>query len=1167
MCVKKESIDFLNLSLGKSNLIEASAGTGKTNLISLLYLRFLFGINLDNNFLSLHINNILIVTFTELAVLEIKSRILNNIKNLRISCINNYLIDDKIKDIYIYIKDIPNIINILWRYEYNINNFSIFTIHSFINKILFSNFINSKINFYDKILENEDHIIYDSIVIFWKKYFYPLPVNINKIILNYWSDPIELLKSVKPILNFSYLNFNYYNKYKSINECYKKIIVFINFIKSKWLLNFKYIYRSFYLFKVSNFIYSNVNLDKWFNQINIWCSSITIDFNIPKYLVKFSFNYLSKYTNSFFFLDFFLFHDIDNLLLKINDLYKFIIIYCYKYIIKKTNFFKNKNYYLSFNDLINKFNNIIVNDNNFLFINFIRKNFPFVLIDEFQDTDFFQYNIFNKIYVKNISVFKTKIIFLGDPKQSIYTFRGANIFNYINIKKNVDFLYTFNINWRSSYGIIKSINYLFSKISNPFFFKEILYNFVNYNKKSKLLFLTKNNKFCPSINFFILKNINYINYKYNIAKYCAFKICKLLDYKKYNVNLHYYNNIKRNIVPSDIAVLVYSNLEVKILFDVFQKFNLPVDCDLDKNNIFNTIEAKEVMFILKCVLYPESILNIRNALSTYIFNFNLLTINYYIKNEFLLNKIIDEFYFYYNLWDKNGIFSMLNFIFINKLKYIKKKNFIKYKKYKNNFFNIIEILGNICFKYRDKNLILNWLTEKIYHYDINMDNQFYLRSNSLLNGIKISTIHKSKGLQYNIVWLPFLISIKNYNNFFFYHNRKNNRVNISFNKSEKKNFFFNEELYSEEMRLLYVSITRSVYQCNIFIYEFNNIYSRNFYSTSIGRLICNDKKINFYNINKEFDLFSCKYIKFNIIDLFNYNIKKIYFLYKKLKKKKVKKNKYINFLKKKIFNYSSFIKKLYIKDKFYINDLYKNIFNNKNIFIFNNKNIGNFFHVLLEKIDFNLELKNNFILKYMYKFNIKKKYFFFIKKILFNVLNVNLYPLNINLLSNKIFFFYKEFDFFLSIFNSFDFFYFNKVIKKYDYISKFCKDININKKFYGFLNGIIDFIFIYENKFYIVDYKSNFIGYNYNDYDKKNILKVMIDHRYDIQYQIYSLALHNHLSLNIKNYSYKKNFGGIYYIFLRGLFLDNYNMSYTGLFFIKPKLNLINKLNYFFKKK
>jgi exodeoxyribonuclease V beta subunit len=67
----------------------------------------------------------------------------------------------------------------------------------------------------------------------------------------------------------------------------------------------------------------------------------------------------------------------------------------------------------------------------------------------------------------------------------------------------------------------------------------------------------------------------------------------------------------------------------------------------------------------------------------------------------------------------------------------------------------------------------------------------------------------------------------------------------------------------------------------------------------------------------------------------------------------------------------------------------------------------------------------------------------------------------------------------------------------------------------------------------------------------------MLDHRYDAQYQIYSLALHRFLQSRIPNYSYEQHFGGAYYLFLRGM--DG--SGEYGVFSAKPCLALLEELD------
>ncbi len=1151
--------NFLNIYLGKSNLIESSAGTGKTNLISLLYLRFLLGINIDKNFMNLFINNILIVTFTDLAALEIRNRILNNIKNLRISCIKNYCIDSKIKDLYFYVKDKLNIIDLLIKYEYYIDNISIFTIHGFCKKIIYSNFIECGIDSNNIIIDNENNIIYEIIILFWRKYFYLLPTNIIEIILTYWNNPLNLFNFLLPILNISNYSFNKKVNYLSIKDCYNEIIFFINKFKKLWLLNYKKIYN-FFISK--NKIFNIYNINRWFLKIKIWCNEETINFNVPKCLNKFSLNSLFYISGKINLFKIYLFKYVDILFLKIKDLRNFIIILCLNYIKKKLFKIKKKKSYLSFNDLILKLNNILIKKKNYVLKNIIRNNFPVLLIDEFQDTDFLQYNIFRQIYLNNFSEFNTKIIFVGDPKQSIYTFRGANVFNYIKSRKNIDFFYTLNKNWRSSNKLVKSINYLFSRINNPFIFKEISYLNVNISKKNNFFLIKKDIKLISSINFYVLRNLNFNNFKFNLAKMCALQICEMLD-KKNNFFLVNNKKIKRLLLPSDIAILVHTNDEVNLIFNALQKFNLPINFILDKSNIFHTNEARELFYLLRSILNPESSMYMSSALSTSFFNFDLINIKNIINNKFFLYKFIDDFYIYKNIWDENGIISMIKYILKknnNNILYFEIKKKIWFK----NILHISEILEKKKMEIRDKQLLIYWFNDNIINVN-KIKKKYYIKSSYNKYGINISTIHKSKGLQYNIVWLPFMINFKINKFYFFYHNRNNYRVNIDLYKFNKNKFLVNEEISSEEMRLFYVAITRCVYQCNIFLYEINN-RNKKFCFTYLGRLLGYNKEYNFIDFKKNvIKNFKFKYIYFNFIDINNFLIKKKYFFYEINIKNNIDN---LIFLKGKkfILNFSKIISKKNTKNNFiYV----KNILIKKknNFFLPQGKNIGNFFHKILEKINFWDHLNNNVILNYMFKFNISKKWFFVIKKILFNFLNVNLIKININLTCKKLYFFNKEFDFFMSI-KKFNLNKFINIINKYDFISKLNKNINIDiDNFYGFLNGVIDFIFIYNNKYFIVDYKTNLLGNNYYNYNNNILYKFIYSNNYNIQYYFYSLALHNYLKLSVKKYDFNIHFGGIYYIFLRGLFLDCKNNSFTGIFYTKPSYLLINKLNKFLKNK
>jgi exodeoxyribonuclease V beta subunit len=94
--------------------------------------------------------------------------------------------------------------------------------------------------------------------------------------------------------------------------------------------------------------------------------------------------------------------------------------------------------------------------------------------------------------------------------------------------------------------------------------------------------------------------------------------------------------------------------------------------------------------------------------------------------------------------------------------------------------------------------------------------------------------------------------------------------------------------------------------------------------------------------------------------------------------------------------------------------------------------------------------------------------------------------------------------------------------------------LNLNE-IKGFMKGFIDLIFQHEGRYYILDWKTNFLGDQPTDYHARNLQEYMINHSFILQYMIYTVALHRMLQLKLENYDFKTHFGGIYYFFLRGI--------------------------------
>lgn len=134
------------------------------------------------------------------------------------------------------------------------------------------------------------------------------------------------------------------------------------------------------------------------------------------------------------------------------------------------------------------------------------------------------------------------------------------------------------------------------------------------------------------------------------------------------------------------------------------------------------------------------------------------------------------------------------------------------------------------------------------------------------------------------------------------------------------------------------------------------------------------------------------------------------------------------------------------------------------------------------------------------------------------------------------------------------------LIKQYDPLSRQCPALDF-QQVRGMLKGFIDLVFCWQGKYYLLDYKSNWLGEDSSAYTNEAMAQAMAEHRYDLQYQLYTLALHRYLRHRLGNYDYQRDFGGVIYLFLRGI--DSQHPG-NGIFSCRPEWALIEKMDCLF---
>jgi exodeoxyribonuclease V beta subunit len=118
----------------------------------------------------------------------------------------------------------------------------------------------------------------------------------------------------------------------------------------------------------------------------------------------------------------------------------------------------------------------------------------------------------------------------------------------------------------------------------------------------------------------------------------------------------------------------------------------------------------------------------------------------------------------------------------------------------------------------------------------------------------------------------------------------------------------------------------------------------------------------------------------------------------------------------------------------------------------------------------------------------------------------------------------------------------------------------------GYLRGFIDLVFEHDGRFYVLDWKSNHLGYSAADYGPDALSAAMVEHSYHLQYLLYTLAVDRYLRYRLSHYRYETHFGGVLYAFVRGIRPDWANPDGTpaGVFHHRPSEATLRALNALF---
>nr|WP_154324583.1 exodeoxyribonuclease V subunit beta [Pantoea sp. 201603H] len=1166
-----QRLDPLTLPLIGERLIEASAGTGKTFTIGLLYLRLLLGLGGDAAYpRPLSVEEILVVTFTEAATAELRGRIRENIHQLRIACVRGGSDNPMLMALLSEISDIRQASVMLLAAERQMDEAAIFTIHGFCQRMLNLNAFESGMLFEQQLIEDEHALRKQATADFWRRHCYPLPCSIAQVIAAEWSGPEQLLNTLSPWLQGETPTLKYPPASdETLSERHEKLIARINVLKSHWRVAADDLHALISDSGVDKRSYSSKNLPNWLEKIRQWVEEETLDYSVPKDLERFAQSTLRDKTKKGEVPQHPLFLLIDNFLAEPLSLRDLVIARALQEIRFTTRKEKRLRAQLGFDDLLSRFDEALQRPSGPVLAQTIRSRYPVALIDEFQDTDPQQYRIFRTLYMQKP---ESALLLIGDPKQAIYAFRGADIFTYMQARSEVSAHYTLDTNWRSSPAMVDSVNRLFSQLDNPFLFHEIPFMPVKAAASNETLRFTLNGAEQPALRFWLQpgEGVGVNDYQQFMARQCAADICRWLVAGQQGKALIGKGSNMRAVKASDITILVRSRNEASVMREALNGLHIPSVYLSNRDSVFTTLEARELLWLIQAVLAPEQERTLRSALATSIMGLDALALDVLSQDERAWDVLVDEFDGYRQVWLKRGVLPMLKDFMVSRQI---AENLLASENGERRLTDLLhlgELLQEASSQLDSEHALVRWLAQQLAQPNSQATNQ-QLRLESDRHLVQIVTIHKSKGLEYPLVWLPFVANFREATQG-IYHDRQTFQALLDLQGDEESLQLAEQERLAEDLRLLYVALTRSVWHCSVGIAPLvkgnrKKDQESDLHKSALGFLVLRGEAANsstLFNRLHELADDTLALTTDVLIDETPWQPAAEH--YPLLSSQSMTRPLRDDW---RVTSYSGLQQHgtsmvLDLLPRFDVDSAGENAQESESVLTPHSfprgASPGTFLHSLFENIDFTQPLDSLWLQEQLLQQGYDDTWLPILETWVTRVLNTPLDETGVKLSQLAPEHRQVELQFYLPVDTMLTASALDKLIRHFDPLSKQAPVLAFHQV-QGMLKGFIDLVFRWQGKYYLLDYKSNWLGDESQAYSQDAMAQAMISHRYDLQYQLYTLALHRYLRHRLADYDYEQHFGGVIYLFLRGIDGD---ISGNGVFRTRPTGDFVSALDALF---
>lgn len=1199
----------LSFPLHGSQLIEASAGTGKTFTISALYLRLILGHGGEQAFgRELLPPQILVVTFTDAATKELRERIRARLAEAarffrgelqEADPLLHQLRDDYPQEHW------PRCANRLEIAVQWMDEAAVSTIHGWCQRMLREHAFDSGSLFTQSLETDHSDLLGQVMRDYWRRFCYGMHGEALGWVRSHWGSPDALLPRIRPLFGRLRAQQDEQEPQALIDAALQQRADQLYQLKAPWVQwaeQLQQICRDAVAAKLADGRKLQARFfEPWFDKLRAWAADEqTVELDLGTGFTRLTPAGMAEAWKAGEPPDHPALHAMQDLPQQLQALASpdaRLLEHAAAWVSARFEVEKRRRAEMGFDDMLLRLQHALASEAGERLAGLIREQFPVALIDEFQDTDPVQYGIFERIYRISENREETGLFMIGDPKQAIYAFRGADIYTYLSARRaTAGRLHSLDTNYRSSEAMVAAVNQVFLQAEardqgrGAFLFRENDDNplpFIEVRAKGRSERLLIDGQAIAALQCWQLESDEPVSstlYRQQLAASCASHIVALLNSAQRGLSgFSKADGELRPCLPSDIAILVRDGHEAQLVRSELASRDVRSVYLSDKDSVFAAQEALDLLAWLKACAEPDSERLLKAALASLTLELSLAELDQLNQDERVWEDWVMRFRRYRDTWQRQGVLPMLRHLlhdFQLPRRLIARSDG---ERVLTNLLHLAELLQQAAGELDGEQALIRHLAEHLANAGQAGEDQI-LRLESDEQLVKVVTIHKSKGLEYPLVYLPFICTSKPVDGSrlpLAWHDSQGN-AQLTLTPDPAQITLADDERLAEDLRLLYVALTRAQHACWLGVADLKrgNQKSSQLHRSALGYLLGGGVQLQssaqltdwLQNLLAGCPHIACPGLPEADEERYRSPHAERELLLARKPRRTAAEHWWIASYSalrvgEQTLGADSSQAQQLLDDEGGDAQLPREVpADSGDIHRFpRGPNPGTFLHGLLEwagREGFAEVAANPKLIERTVGQRCNRRdwtgWIPTLSQWLQQLLNEPLPARDMSLTLAQLQHYQIEMEFWFAS-HQVDAEQLDRLVARHTHPGA-ARPAAQPTLLNGMFKGFIDLAFELDGRYFVADYKSNWLGPDIQAYDTLAMEKAILEHRYDLQYVLYLLALHRQLRARLPEYDYDRHVGGALFIFLRAA-----SSSGHGVYFVKPPRELIEALDALFR--